>query len=487
MPLKLYNTATRKKEIFQPLEEGRVGIYVCGVTVYDLCHIGHARSAIVFDVLVRYMRARGFDVTYVRNFTDIDDMIIARANEQGKETGVLAQEFIDAFYEDMRRLEVLDADVEPRATRHIDGMIEMITALLDRGYAYVGGNDVYFSVEKFKDYGTLSGRKLEDMQAGSRIAVDEKKTHPMDFVLWKGSKPGEPQWPSPWGPGRPGWHIECSVMCNQYLGRTFDIHGGGRDLLFPHHENERAQSIAAVGGSFARYWVHNGFVTVESEKMSKSLGNFLTIRDALDIYHPEVLRLFLVSRHYRGPLDFSKSAVLDLQSGLVRIYRTLQRLEDMIGPYVKTKEMPAVFLSDDVNDPFTEKFINVMDDDLNTAGAIGLIFDKVRDMNKVMDSANGPADEAFRSRLANERRQVYSAADVLGLLRETPALFFEQISKAEMGVKSTEIEKMIEERAVARAEKDWAKSDQIRDRLKEMGIVLEDGPEGTTWRLDVYQ
>ena len=319
MPLKLYNTATRKKEIFQPLEEGRVGIYVCGVTVYDLCHIGHARSAIVFDVLVRYMRAKGFDVTYVRNFTDVDDKIIARANELGKETGALAQEFIDAFYEDMGRLEVLDADVEPRATRHIDGMIEMITALLDRGYAYVAGNDVYFSVEKFNDYGTLSGRKLEDMRAGSRIAVDEKKTHPMDFVLWKGSKPGEPQWPSPWGPGRPGWHIECSVMCNQYLGRTFDIHGGGRDLLFPHHENERAQSIAAVGGSFARYWVHNGFVTVESEKMSKSLGNFLTIRDALDIYPPEVLRLFLVSRHDRGPLDFSKSAVLELQSGLARI------------------------------------------------------------------------------------------------------------------------------------------------------------------------
>ena len=485
MPLKLYNTATRKKEIFQPLEEGRVGIYVCGVTVYDLCHIGHARSAIVFDVLVRYMRAKGFDVTYVRNFTDVDDKIIARANELGKETGALAQEFIDAFYEDMGRLEVLDADVEPRATRHIDGMIEMITALLDRGYAYVAGNDVYFSVEKFNDYGTLSGRKLEDMRAGSRIAVDEKKTHPMDFVLWKGSKPGEPQWSSPWGQGRPGWHIECSVMCNQYLGRTFDIHGGGRDLLFPHHENERAQSIAAVGGSFARYWVHNGFVTVESEKMSKSLGNFLTIRDALDIYHPEVLRLFLVSRHYRGPLDFSKSAVLDLQSGLVRIYRTLQRLEDMIGPYEETKEMPAAFLSGDKQDPFTERFINVMDDDLNTAGAIGLIFDKVRDMNKLMDSINGLADEASRSRLANERRQVYSAADVLGLLQETPALFFEQMSKAEMGVEPAEIEKMIEERAVARATKDWAKSDQIRGRLKEMGIVLEDGPAGTTWRLDV--
>jgi len=485
MPLKLYNTATRKKEIFQPLEEGKVGIYVCGVTVYDLCHIGHARSAIVFDVLVRYMRAKGLDVTYVRNFTDVDDKIIARANELGKETGALAQEFIDAFHEDMGRLEILDADVEPRATRHIDGMIEMIIALLDQGYAYVAGNDVYFSVEKFHDYGILSGRNLEDMRAGSRIAVDDNKTHPMDFVLWKGAKPGEPQWTSPWGPGRPGWHIECSVMCNQYLGRTFDIHGGGRDLLFPHHENERAQSIAAVGGSFARYWVHNGFVTVESEKMSKSLGNFLTIRDALDIYHPEVLRLFLVSRHYRGPLDFSKSAVLDMQSGLIRIYRTLQRLEDMIGPYDEVKEIPADFLSGEVNDPFMEKFVRVMDDDLNTSGAVGLIFDKIRDMNKVMDSINVPADSAALSSLANERCQVYSAANVLGLLQETPALFFEQLSGAEMGVEPAEIENMIEERAVARAKKDWAKSDQIRDRLNDMGVILEDSPEGTTWRVDV--
>ena len=332
MSLKLYNSATRKKEIFEPMEDGKVGLYVCGVTVYDLCHIGHARSTIVFDILARFLRSKGYDVTYVRNFTDIDDKIIQRANLLKKDPKTLAREFIDAFYEDMGRLGVLNADVEPLATDHIDGMIEMTKTLVDRGYAYTEGGDVYFSVDSYKGYGSLSGRNLEDMRAGSRIAVDDKKRHPMDFVLWKCAKPGEPQWPSPWGPGRPGWHLECSVMSNRYLGPTFDIHGGGRDLLFPHHENERAQSMCANEGNFARYWVHNGFVTVESEKMSKSLGNFLTIRDALEIYHPEVLRLFLLSKQYRSPLDFSKKDVEGLQTGLVRIYRALQRLNDLLEP-----------------------------------------------------------------------------------------------------------------------------------------------------------
>ena len=324
MTFRLYNTATRKKEDFVPLKE-KFGIYVCGVTVYDLCHIGHARSAIVFDVLVRYLRARGLDVTYVRNFTDVDDKIINRANELGKETGALAQEYIDAFHEDMGRLGVLNADVEPRATEHIDGMIEMITALLDRGHAYQEGTDVFFSVESFKGYGELSGRKLDDMQAGSRIAVDEKKRHPMDFVLWKGSKPGEPHWDSPWGSGRPGWHLECSVMSNHYLGPSFDIHGGGKDLLFPHHENERAQSIGANGGEFARYWVHNGFVTIESEKMSKSLGNFLTIRDALKVITRRCCGCSCSPNITEAPSTFPKARVDAMQSGLVRIYRTFQR------------------------------------------------------------------------------------------------------------------------------------------------------------------
>jgi cysteinyl-tRNA synthetase len=478
MTLKLYNTATRSKEDFQPIEEGKVGIYVCGVTVYDLCHIGHARSAIVFDVLVRYLRAKGYDVTYVRNFTDVDDKIIERARIAGKETGALAREFIDAFYEDMGKLGVLKADVEPRATEHIDGMIDMISTLLERGYAYAEGTDVYFSVEAYKGYGELSGRKLEDMKAGCRIAVDENKRHPMDFVLWKAAKPGEPQWPSPWGPGRPGWHLECSVMSNRYLGPTFDIHGGGRDLLFPHHENERAQSVCANGGGFARYWVHNGFVTVESEKMSKSLGNFLTIRDALKEYHPEVLRLFLLSKHYRGPLDFSKSDVLGLQEGLVRIYRTLQRLEGLSAP-------PSTGSGTSSPAPFMERFVEIMDEDLNTAGAIGLVFEKVREMNRVMDASDGAMDADTRIALEGDRLQILEAGRVLGLFDERPSDFFAQLTDASPQIDPQEIETLIEKRAVARAQKDWAASDAIRDRLKEMGVVLEDGPKGTTWRLDV--
>lgn len=479
MTLKLYNTATRTKEDFIPLQEGKVGIYVCGVTVYDLCHIGHARSTIVFDVLVRYLRAKGYDVTYVRNFTDVDDKIIERARLTGKETGVLAQEFIDAFYEDMGTLGVLKADVEPRATDHIDGMIDMIATLLDRGYAYADGTDVYFSVVSYTGYGRLSGRKLEDMQAGCRIAVDEHKRHPMDFVLWKAAKPGEPQWESPWGPGRPGWHLECSVMSNRYLGPTFDIHGGGRDLLFPHHENERAQSVCANGGGFARYWVHNGFVTVESEKMSKSLGNFLTIRDALKEYHPQVLRLFLLSKHYRGPLDFSRSDVLGLQGGLVRIYRTLQRLEELSGPPSADPGEPSAPA------PFMERFVELMDDDLNTGGAIGLIFEKVREMNRVMDVSNGTMDDTTRLALESDRTQILNAGRILGLFNETPSDFFAQLTDASPRIDPEEIEALVEKRTLARSQKDWAASDAIRDRLKEMGVVLEDGPKGTTWRPDV--
>ena len=484
--MKLYNTANRKKEEFHLLREGKVGIYVCGVTVYDLCHIGHARSAIVFDALVRYLRAKGLDVTYVRNFTDIDDKIIERARLLEKDTAELAQEYIDAFYEDMGRLGVLNADVEPRATEHIDHMIDMITTLLDNGFAYVQESDVFYSVEKFKDYGRLSGRRLEDMKAGSRVAVDERKRHPMDFVLWKGAKPGEPRWSSPWGPGRPGWHMECSVMSNHFLGITFDIHGGGKDLLFPHHENERAQSITANGGEFARYWVHNGFVTVEGVKMSKSLGNFLTIRDALKSYHPEVLRLFLLSKQYRSPLDFSKNDVLGLQSGLARIYRVLQRLEGVIGEYQRKNDIPeSGFLSGEHTDQFLQQFVNAMDDDINTAGAVGLIFEKVKEMNRLMDIHEDKPDERSLGLLENDRHTVFMAAKILGLLEENPEDFFRKLSSFAESIDGVEVERMIAERVKARVEKSWAKADAIRDRLKGMGIVLEDGPKGTTWRFDV--
>jgi len=483
MSLRVFNTATRAEEDFIPLREGEVGMYVCGVTVYDLCHIGHARSAIVFDVLVKYLRARGFHVTYVRNFTDVDDKIIDRAKQLGKEPKTLAEEYIHAFYDDMGRLGIQNADREPRATEHIPGMIDMIKRLIDKGFAYVEGTDVFYSVEKFSGYGELSGRRLEDMKAGSRIAVDEKKRHPMDFVLWKGAKPGEPQWSSPWGPGRPGWHMECSVMSGHFLGSSFDIHGGGEDLLFPHHENERAQSIAANGGQFARYWIHNGFVTVESEKMSKSLGNFLTIRDALQMYHPEVLRLFLLSKHYRSPLDFSKSAVMGLQAGLVRFYRTLQRLDQMIGPDKDKGTVPLPSsLSAPEKDSLLDQFVQTMDDDLNTANAVALLFEKVKDMNKTMDF---PLDESSRARLSLQRRHLTLTATVLGFLREVPEVFFEALAASTQATDSGEIEKLIEERNAARKNKDWARADAIRRRIKDMGIVLEDGPKGTTWRYDL--
>ncbi|MFO7460471.1 MAG: cysteine--tRNA ligase [Desulfatiglandales bacterium] len=483
MSLKLYNTATRRKETFLPLRKGEVSLYACGVTVYDLCHVGHARSAIVFDVLVRYLRARGFQVTYVRNFTDVDDKIIDRANLVGKDPKDLAQENIDAFYEDMGKLGVLIPDAEPRATEFIPHMVEMIRVLTDRGYAYEVDGDVFFAVDKFESYGKLSGRRLEDMKAGSRVAVDEKKRRPMDFALWKRAKPGEPNWPSPWGPGRPGWHIECSVMSSFFLGPTFDIHGGGEDLLFPHHENERAQSVAATGGEFARYWVHNGFVTVESEKMSKSLGNFLTIRDALALYHPEVLRLFLLSKHYRSPLDFAKSAVLDLQAGLVRIYRTLQRVRNIVGKEGEKGAFPLQgSLSDPGDDTFLGRFVEVMNDDLNTPNAIALIFEKITEVNKAMDAGLG-ADGV--NRLEKDLDQILRAAGILGILEDDPEVFFEKIATPPVKMDAAKIEALIEERANARGARDFAKADEIRSLLKEKGIVLEDGPRGTTWRYDI--
>ncbi len=480
MSIRLYNTAIRDKELFQPLSTKKVGMYVCGVTVYDLCHIGHARSAIVFDVLCRYLRARGFELTYVRNFTDIDDKIINRAKELGKETKELAEYYIQAFYEDMESLYVRKADHEPRATEHIHGMIDMVKRLLEKGHAYVADGDVYFSVESFPDYGSLSGRRLDDMIAGKRVKVGEKKKHPMDFALWKAAKPGEPYWESPWGPGRPGWHLECSVMSCHYLGPSFDIHGGGRDLLFPHHENERAQSVCANGGIFARYWVHNGFVTVESEKMSKSLGNFITIRDALSLYHPQVIRLFLLSRHYRSPVDFSKEAVSNIKSALVRAYRTLEKLDDILGPLDKGSiDISLENIHQDSD--FINRFTSVMDDDLNTAGAVGLIFEKIRELNKKIEEKKGD----WKKELQKDRKELFLAGDVLGIFHEPPKVFFDQVSERELPVEISEIEQMIEERAEARKRKDWKRADAIRDRLKEMGVILEDTPEGTKWRLNV--
>ena len=486
MSLKLYNSASRKKEIFKPIKNGEVGIYVCGVTVYDLCHIGHARSAIVFDALVRYLRARGLKVTYVRNFTDVDDKIIERSKRTGEGTTALAERYIHAFYEDMLALDVLEADIEPRATEHIDDIIDMIKRLVEKGFAYVDDANVYFSVERFDSYGRLSGRRLDEMVAGARIAVDEKKKHPMDFVLWKEAKPGEPKWKSPWGEGRPGWHIECSAMSCRYLGANFDIHGGGRDLIFPHHENERAQAIAANGVSFANYWIHNGFVTVESEKMSKSLGNFITIKDALQLYHPQELRLFLLSKHYRSPLDFSRSALLEARSGLIRIYRTLQRLEEIVGPSkADSRGTITPFLPTVDGHGFKDNFKSVMDDDLNTAAGLGLIFDKVRDINRVIDSSVRNKD--VKSQLIKERGDLLDCGKVLGLLEEEPSKFFQEMIQTPSDIDTEEIEKMIQERDQARKNKDWARADAIREKLSEEGIILEDGPKGTSWRFRIEE
>ncbi|MBN1904836.1 MAG: cysteine--tRNA ligase [Deltaproteobacteria bacterium] len=483
--MKLYNTANRQKEEFIPLVEGRAGIYVCGVTVYDHSHIGHARSAIVFDVLVRYFRARGISVTYVRNFTDVDDKIINRANELGKDTATLAQEYIDSFYEDMKALYVMKPDMEPRATEFIGNMIEMIQVLIDKGFAYEVDGDVFYAVEKLEDYGRLSGRKLDEMKAGSRIEINEKKRHPMDFTLWKPSKPGEPMWESPWGNGRPGWHMECSVMSNHFLGGTFDIHGGGQDLLFPHHENERAQSKAATGGEFARYWVHNGFLTVESEKMSKSLGNFIFIKDALRDYHPEVLRFFLQSKQYRSPLDFSRKDVLDCQSGLIRIYRTLQRAEQFTGPNKNnySSRIQGLIAGEHKNE-FLNRFINYMDDDLNAAGVTGLIFDKIKDLNRMLDDAGTNPSEGSINQLKEEIDAFYRAGAVLGIMNSDPSDFISRMEKPS-DINESEIEELIKQRKEARAQKEWAKADEIRNRLKEMGIVLEDKEGVTKWRKDI--
>ena len=481
MSLRLYNSATRKKEVFHPIREGQVGIYVCGVTVYDLCHIGHARSAIVFDVLVRYVRGRGYTVTYVRNFTDVDDKIIERARQTGEDTASLAEKYIHAFYEDMHALGVLDADIEPKATEHIDDMIDMVSRLVDKAHAYVVDGDVYFSVDAFDQYGQLSGRNLEDMIAGARIAVDEKKRNPLDFILWKSAKPGEPKWKSPWGEGRPGWHMECSVMSSKYLGSNFDIHGGGRDLIFPHHENERAQAMAANGSNFANYWVHNGFLTVESEKMSKSLGNFITIRDALRSYHPQEIRLFLLSKHYRSPLDFSRAGLFEAKSALVRIYRTLQRLDEMLGHRkLPNQETVLPLLADDEKSDFKARFIEVMDDDLNTAGALGLVFDKVREINRLIDSSSSKDD--IRPQLLRDRSDILDCGKTMALFELPVDTFFSEIAGPTSEITAPEIESMIDERNEARKNKDWVTADRIREELLQRDIVLEDGSEGTTWR-----
>ena len=476
MSLVLYNTMTRRKEPFVPLEHDKIKIYVCGPTVYDHSHIGHARAVVVFDVLVRHLRSLGQEVLYVRNFTDLDDKIIQRAQEEGVAFLELADRHIRSFHEDMDALGALRPDAEPRATDHIDLMIADIEALMAAGVAYQAGGDVYYDVKKLPAYGRLSGRNIEEMRAGARIKAGERKLSPLDFALWKESKPGEPSWSSPWGDGRPGWHIECSAMSRKFLGDVFDIHGGGLDLVFPHHENEIAQS-AALGRKFARYWIHNGFVRVNQEKMSKSLKNFFTVKEVLAKFHPEVLRLFLVSKHYRSPIDFSEENLEETRRSLDRAYRALK----LAGEHgVKLGRNHTASMSDELMAGFRE----AMNDDLNTAKALGCIFEGVRKLNRIFEQKVNAADMDEGQALTST---VISMGSVLGVLGRDPEEYFG--SRTSMGLAGTDlgpekIEEMIRARAEARAGKDWAEADRIRDELKGRGVILEDVGQETRWRVE---
>jgi cysteinyl-tRNA synthetase len=491
MALRIYNSQTRQKELFEPLQPPHVGMYVCGVTVYDSCHIGHARSMIVFDVIYRTLRSRGYEVRYVRNFTDIDDKIIQRSQREGVSAMELAEIYIREFHGDMAALGVLSPAVEPRATAHVGQIVALVEKLIRRGFAYEVEGDVFFRVGQFRAYGALSRRNPEEMQAGDRIDVDPRKEHPMDFALWKAAKPGEPFWESPWGLGRPGWHIECSAMSSHYLGESFDIHGGGQDLLFPHHENELAQSTAASGKPLARYWIHNGFVTIQGEKMSKSLGNFLTIQELLGRCHPEALRLFLLSRHYRSPLDYSDQALAEAQSHLQRLYRLLLDLEDPGArpqqggsePFSpeKTGELSALI------DAFQQRFEEALDDDFNTAQALGHFHELARGVNRFLDSLAPKAWKPLAAPLAAAAQRLRESGAVLGLLTFQTKAFFDQENRrilTRRGVSPDEIQGLLAARSQARQNKDWAGADRIRERLKEMGVVIKDGPQGTVWSLE---
>ncbi len=459
--LKIHNTLSKQKEIFTPRVPGKVGMYVCGMTVYDYCHVGHARVMVVFDVVARYLRASGYDVTYVRNITDIDDKIIKRAQENGEDMSALTERFIAAMHEDSAALGVLPPDQEPRATASMHAIIEMIQPLVERGHAYAAANgDVYYDVSGFDGYGALSGKRVEDLRVGERVAVDEAKDDPLDFVLWKAAKPGEPSWASPWGPGRPGWHIECSAMSNSLLGNHFDIHGGGHDLQFPHHENEIAQSESCNGEKFVNYWMHNGFVQINQEKMSKSLGNFFILRDVLKNYRAEEIRYFLISSHYRSQLNYSEDQLNNARAALQRLYAAIQDTES-----VKIPEQ-----SD-----YQQRFDQAMCDDFNTASAIAVLFDLVREINRA--KAENSDDQ---HRLASLLRHLGS---LLGLLQEDAASYLKSTAgQAAGGLSDTAIDDLIEQRLQARAAKDWATADRIRDELSAAGIVIEDGADGTRWR-----
>jgi len=476
--LKIYNTLTRKKEPFQPRVAGKVGMYVCGMTVYDYCHIGHARVMVVFDTVARYFRYQGYQLTYVRNITDIDDKIIQRALENGEDYNKLTARFIDAMHEDERALAVLPPDLEPRATQSIDDIIAMIKTLVDKGLAYVGTNgDVFYAVSKFKDYGRLSGKNLDDLQAGERVDVDLAKRNPMDFVLWKMAKANEPAWDSPWGLGRPGWHIECSAMSTCCLGNHFDIHGGGMDLQFPHHENEIAQSEGATGEKFVNLWMHNGFVRVDNEKMSKSLGNFFTVREVLNQYKPEIIRFFIISSHYRSPLNYSDEQLNDAKVALTRLYTALRGVEASADAVIE--------------DAYKDRFEQAMDDDFNTPVALSVLFDLARELNTAKK-------ENKLEKVGELASSLKYLSGLLGILQDDPDAWLKQKLEPSLFVNNNTffsptvtvsyisedlIEQQIQARLDAKKAKDWTLADKIRNDLKEQGVILEDSPDGTTsWR-----
>ncbi|MCO6426538.1 cysteine--tRNA ligase [Nitrosomonas communis] len=455
--LKIYNTLIRKKQNFIPLIPGEVRMYVCGMTVYDFCHLGHARVLVVFDTVVRWLKELGFKVTYVRNITDIDDKIIKRAQENGESIDALTKRFIEAMHQDAAMLGATQPTHEPRATQCVDNMIAMIHTLVQKGFAYVAANgDVFYAVHRFPDYGKLSGKSLEDLRAGERVEIDLNKRDPLDFVLWKSAKPAEPCWDSPWGKGRPGWHIECSAMSERYLGEHFDIHGGGQDLQFPHHENEIAQSEGAHDHPYVNYWMHNGFVRVDNEKMSKSLGNFFTVREVLTRYQAEVVRFFILRAHYRSPLNYSDEHLNDARNALDRLYIAL-----------KEYEIPTAAI--DWKDPYAERFMAAMNDDFNTPEAIAVLFDLAAELNRT-----GNAQLAASLKVLG---------GILGLLQQNPQTYLQYNFSTERSLFSQEeIERMIQQRLEARKKRDFARADMIRKQLAEAGIILEDGAQGTTWR-----
>ncbi len=457
--LHIYNSLTRKKELFTPIEPGKVKMYVCGMTVYDLCHLGHARVLVVFDTVTRYMRYSGYDVTYIRNITDIDDKIIARANDNAEDFSALTTRFIQAMHEDAAELGVLPPNDEPKATASMDDIISMVETLIEKGHAYAADNgDVYYDVSSFETYGQLSGKRLEDLRAGERVAVDPHKDDPLDFVLWKAAKPEEPSWDSPWGKGRPGWHIECSAMSTCCLGNHFDIHGGGQDLQFPHHENEIAQSEAATGEKFVNLWMHNGFVRINDEKMSKSLGNFFTVREILKLYQGEEIRYFVLASHYRSPLNYSDQLLDTARSSLTRLYNALRGLD-----------VPSVSL---IEDEAEVKFNKAMDDDFNTSEAIAVLFDLAGQVNRLRDE-----DPTMALQKAGVLKKL---ANVLGLLESDPETYLQGGAGDDVDV--GKIESLIQQRLDARANKDWAEADRIRDELNKMDVELEDKDGKTVWR-----